>query len=294
MSKLLSSSGARSIIIFWPSGRAECGIDKDVKLGRIEEAVFQLFSRGLETGRDEWVYDFQKQDLVNKTHYLIEVYQTHINDDVKPISDIKWDRELDRYLAKKIHKEFDSRKIRTATYRPFTQKFIYFDRHFNRMPGQIPAIFPGVQQENLVICCTDAGSQKPFMTIVSDTVPDLHVVGAACSAQCLPFYRYDKEGTRIDNITDWGLTKFQTHYSDPKITKENIFHYTYAVLHHPAYRTKYEINLKREFPRLPFYPDFHQWATWGQTLMALHLNYETIEPYGLTRTDRQYKTAKSK
>ena len=35
--------------------------------------------------------------------------------------------------------------------------------------------------------------------------------------------------------------------------------------------------------RLPFYEDFHQWATWGKTLMELHLNYETIEPYGLTR-----------
>lgn len=65
-------------------------------------------------------------------------------------------------------------------------------------------------------------------------------------------------------------------------------------LRHPAYRTKYEINLKREFPRLPFYPDFHQWATWGKTLMAVHLNYETIEPYGLTRTDKQVNSKKGK
>ena len=35
--------------------------------------------------------------------------------------------------------------------------------------------------------------------------------------------------------------------------------------------------------RLPFYEDFHQWAAWGKALMELHLNYETIEPYGLTR-----------
>ena len=68
-----------------------------------------------------------------------------------------------------------------------------------------------------------------------------------------PLYRYDKEGKRIDNITDWGLKQIQTHYQDSTITKIDIFHYTYAVLHNPAYRTKYELNLKREFPRLPYY-----------------------------------------
>jgi predicted helicase len=66
-----------------------------------------------------------------------------------------------------------------------------------------------------------------------------------------------------------------------EITKEDIFHYVYAVLHHPAYREKYEINLKREFPRIPFYDDFWQWAEWGKQLMDLHLNYETVEPYPL-------------
>jgi predicted helicase len=109
----------------------------------------------------------------------------------------------------------------------------------------------------------------------------------------LPLYRYDETGNRIDNITDWGLTQLQIHYKDPSITKENIFHYTYAVLHHPAYRTKYEINLKREFPRLPFYANFHQWANWGKTLMDLHLNYETIEPYGLRRIEAGHKQSPS-
>jgi predicted helicase len=70
------------------------------------------------------------------------------------------------------------------------------------------------------------------------------------------------------------------------ITKRDIFHYTYAVLHHPAYRTKYEINLKREFPRLPFYADFRQWAAWGQSLMELHLNYEQAAPFPLERDDK--------
>ncbi len=74
-------------------------------------------------------------------------------------------------------------------------------------------------------------------------------------------------------------------YEDEAITKLEIFHYTYAVLHNPAYREKYELNLKREFPRIPFYDNFRQWADWGRQLMDLHINYETIEPYALKRID---------
>ena len=57
------------------------------------------------------------------------------------------------------------------------------------------------------------------------------------------------------------------------------------MLHCPQYRTKYEQNLKREFPRIPFYDDFHQWKTWGAELMNLHINYETQEPFALERKD---------
>ena len=31
--------------------------------------------------------------------------------------------------------------------------------------------------------------------------------------QCLPLYRYDANGNRLDNITDWGLAQFQGHYN---------------------------------------------------------------------------------
>jgi predicted helicase len=70
-----------------------------------------------------------------------------------------------------------------------------------------------------------------------------------------------------------------------EITKEDIFYYTYAVLHNPAYRKKYELNLKREFPRIPFYDNFYQWRNWGKKLMDLHINYETVEPYPLQRKE---------
>ncbi len=75
------------------------------------------------------------------------------------------------------------------------------------------------------------------------------------------------------------MEQFRAHYGNKKLTKEAIFHYVYAVLHHPAYRSKYEQNLKRDFPRIPLYQDFGAWAAAGQKLMELHLHYEQVAPY---------------
>ncbi len=124
------------------------------------------------------------------------------------------------------------------------------------------------------------------------------------------------ENQKHENITDWALNQFQTHYQSTakaearalaradeseesalanarasvsnhgaQITKQDIFYYTYGVLHSPQYRKKYEQNLKREFPRLPFYDDFSQWRDWGNKLMDLHINYESAEPFALERKD---------
>jgi predicted helicase len=121
-------------------------------------------------------------------------------------------------------------------------------------------------------------------------VADYHVTGDAIA---VPRLLVAQEGAQVDNITDWALKQFTTHYkpetgsgkSARKLTKEAIFHYCYAVLHDPLYREKYAQNLKREFPRIPFYADFWQWAAWGEALMALHIGYEAVAPFALTRTD---------
>ena len=106
----------------------------------------------------------------------------------------------------------------------------------------------------------------------------------------MPRWRYNDEGQKLDNISDWGLEQFQAHYDIGKkrkraITKDAIFHYIYGVLHDPIYREKYAQNLKREFPRIPFYADFWRWAEWGERLVELHIGYEAIKPWKLKRID---------
>jgi predicted helicase len=259
-------------------------IDKDVKSGKSEKALFKLFSSGLKTQRDEWVYDFSRDTLEAKMRFCVDVYQRTFEDEnYQERNQIKWDRELTKYLFQRIPKVFNDANMLMSYYRPYTKQWLYFDKHFNGMTYQWYGIYKNEELENRYIIIPGLASPKNFYNLASSQIVDLNCLPAGC--QCLPLYRYDKEGTRIDNITDWGLQQFQKHYNDKTITKLDIFHYTYAVLHYPEYRSKYELNLKREFPRLPFYDNFSQWVEWGSKLMELHINYETVAPYPLTRID---------
>jgi predicted helicase len=273
-------------------------IDKDVKLGRKKEAVFELFSLGVVTARDEWVFDFDEASLAHKTQFLTDSY----NKDLKLLKgltkeqikdaigkrdkrDIKWTRAVINDLHKQKRYAFDSNKIEPCAYRPFTTKHLYFSSNLNEMQYQLPQIYGHGENVSINFLCVDSSNE--LAVLASDKIFDYcYLKMGNGGTQSLPLYRYNTHGERDNNITDWGLQQFQSHYSN-RITREDIFHYTYAVLHHPAYRQKYALNLKREFPRLPFYEDFRQWAKWGKELMDLHINYETAKPYKLKRVDAE-------
>jgi predicted helicase len=258
--------------------------DKQVKNNKSKEAIFQLYSLGVVTARDEWVYDDNYDALSTKINKLIDVY----NDDVKALVrvkerslvtksidySIKWTRAVINDLLKGKTYKFDKKQIKASLYRPYIKKFLYYAHELNEMQYQLPSMFNG---SNILICINQF-SNKPFNVLASNIIPDYHLNG---DANCLSLYRYDSDGKRQDNITDWALGEFRTHYKQDSISKEDIFHYVYGVLHDPAYRKKYELNLKRSFPRLPYYEDFAKWANWGKALMELHLNFETVQPYPL-------------
>lgn len=271
-----------------------------------ERAVFKLHSLGIVTNRDEWVYADSREELLSKITHFIEVYeddrkrwsraakQSDVGDFVN--REIKWTSELEAHLVRGTKLTVDEKLCRQSMYRPFCKRWTYYGEVVTHRLYQQDSIFPVRRKwDNVAIVYTQPGSQKPFMVSAVSALPDLHFVGAAAGAECLPFYQYDATGNRVENITDWSLDQFRKHYQSGRgrkarpITKEAIFHYVYAVLHDPRYREKYELNLKREFPRVPLHGDrdsvFWQWATWGQALMDLHLSYEAVEPFPLTRSD---------
>ena len=156
---------------------------------------------------------------------------------------------------------------------------------------------PGDLNPTITFLCI--ASDNELATLATDRVFDLGLLkkGNGGTNQGVSLHRYADSGAQLENITDWALTKFRNHYEKGKrpkrqISKDAIFHYVYGVLHDPIYRKKYAQNLKREFPRVPFYADFWKWADWGEKLMALHIDFEKAQPWKLKRTNVVDKTAK--
>ncbi len=247
------------------------------------------------SNRDEWVYDYSKEELNKKVKYFIKNYNgdlikyskivnaDNVGDLLKD-SPIKYTRDLKKYLVNgKTIKEV-SEEYRECLYRVFCKKNIYFDSALNEMRYQTPSLFPVKDSKNLLIAVNT--SSKKFNVLASKYLVDLHFNG---DSQCFALYYYDSNNNKRENITDWGLTKFQEYYKEKKIKKEDIFYYVYAVLHNPQYRKKYELNLKRDLPRIPLYDNFNKWSKWGKDLIELHLNFEDADSYNLLRKDEKPK-----
>ncbi len=261
------------------------------------EAVFRLFSPGIVTARDPWAYGFVQESVAANLKRLLTTYASELDRYRRALSNneeysfcldetkIKWTDRAMGALQSGRDLSFDADKLRCSHYRPFTKQILYFDDLLNQRRYQQHHFFPTCESErqNVMVAVT-AHDQVPFSVQAMSDLACSDVGGRP--GQCFPFYTYDEDGSnRRENITDWALEKFRKHYNDPSITKWDIFHYTYALLHSPEYRERYAANLKRELPRIPYAPDFRAFATAGKRLAELHVNYEQQPEYPLERIE---------
>jgi predicted helicase len=287
----------------------ECYIplgDKD-KESNYKTFFKQCFSRGVATSRDIWCYNSSRTNLINNISKTIEFYNYERvkflksnNNEVKDFVDydttkISWGRAILNYLKNNKLININNEGFLTSLYRPFFKQYLYFDIYLNDMRYQIPKIFPTKNHKNLVICLSGVGVTKEFSLIITNLIPDLEVSG---KSQCFPRYYYEKDTkskatlfksnnivggyARHDAITDYILKESQSKYG-PEVTKDDIFFYVYGLLHSEGYRKAFSADLKKMLPRLPLVDkpeDFWAFSKSGRDLADLHLNYETVMPYG--------------
>ena len=277
---------------FIPMGSKEAKANKSEAIN----VIFKTYSLGVSTNRDVWVYNFNQDALTANVRRMIENYNAEVDrwkrrdnkgadlDDfvMSDEKKIKWSSGLKQKLRSGKISEFSSIKIREALYRPFTKSNLFFDRVMNQAVNLFPSIFPTLETEvdNRVIVVSDHAFRSGFSTLMVNVIPDLHALSTSDGFQCFSFYTYGEDGTnRRENITDWALAQFRTHYKDDTLTKWDIFHYNYGLLHHPGYREKYEANLKRDLPHIPFAENFWGFSEAGKRLADLHVGYESQPEY---------------
>lgn len=271
--------------------------DKATKGKPDTKALFTLFSNGVKTNRDTWCYNYSRSALESNIRRSIEFFNTQSGLDEFDYDPTKfsWGRQQKKDAERGKQYCFSASSIVPATYRPFCKRHGYIHRDMNDMVYQMPKLFPTAQHKNLIIQMTGNGSSKPFSCLIENILPDLETIS---KGQCFPLYWYEERNAdapmldlgleadagdykRHDGISNFGLKQFRTAYGDPKIGKEDIFYYVYGLLHSTEYRTRFENDLKKELPRIPFAKDFWAFSKAGRKLAELHLNYETIEPWAV-------------
>ena len=275
-------------------------LEPDKKFNTLSNSYFVLNSRGTESGRDIWVYNFSRDKVKDNIQKTVAYY----NKCVEKLSDegvdcekakdvdashISWSSSLSARFQRGTKLLYEDRIVE-AEYRPFCRSNLYWGEGLIHRRGQFDQFFPTSKEENLVICVSGIGVTKQVSCMICDGHSDLEFVG---KSQCFPLYYYEEnkrdmpslfdEGTkctRRDGVTDFILKQAQGLYGK-KVTKEDIFYYVYGFLHLPSYREEYAADLKKSLPRLPLVDEpkkFWQFSKAGRQLADIHLNYEN-QPY---------------
>lgn len=208
---------------FYPLG------SEKAKAGRANDAIFRLYSPGMATNRDAYIYNFSRGACIDNAHRMTQDYLNArseikknpgitVDEAARRYSlNIKWDDTLKNRLKQKKKMEFKDDYIRKVAYRPFIATNCHTDYTFITRKGQMDKIFPDSSSENRIICVPGKGLKSPFSTLITNRMTDLNFCEAG--ARCFPRWRYlkpvDGSGTieQLLNISGGGqivLIIFQT------------------------------------------------------------------------------------
>lgn len=267
-----------------------------------ESTLFALYSNGVKSQRDSWVWNFSNDALRANVAQTLAVFNalSASRQTTPPGADkISWSRRMGQMVERGAQLAVRADSFVTATYRPFTKAHLYYSRDLIDEPGQT-RFFWSPKLSNQMVYVTAPGGSSNFACFFLDTVPDLTMPGAGNPGQIFARWRYEPveaEGVldfggeglvidghrRVDNITDQALQRFTAAYGE--ITKDDIFFYVYGLLHSPEYRETYAADLKKMLPRIPLVADAQPFVDAGRALSELHLGYESVTPYPLAGLD---------
>lgn len=278
--------------------------------------LFNNYSMGVKTNRDAWVYNSSKSELKFRMELMTSFYNNTVSSIVKEnrqgdetaiISDptkISWSWTLRIKALKGVRSAFENEGIVVGAFRPFSKQWLYYDSLMNENRYLMPRIFPDAKNKNLVICLSGTGARSGFSALISNQIPNLHMID---TGQCFPLHLYESlapngseeksasidmpQGemfseefgesfsnkkhllatgafTVRDGITDAGLQHFKDAYTGAagafKISKEDLFYYIYGLLHSPDYKARYADNLSKELPRIPPVKKFADFQAFSQ------------------------------
>lgn len=242
-------------------------------------SIFNDNATGIVTSRDPWVYGFNKSKVINNANRLIENYNNEVTrlkklhkkvtkDDLNyDPKKLNWSDELKK-RALKLENIEKADTLKLISYRPFTKKWLFFDKDLLHRPSKYSSIWGS---NNKTIVTNGTGTNKPFSVLITNKIPDYQFIMNGQG-----FYEFNNATNvligQTSNINDLCCSKFE-------LSSDNLFYYCYGVLNSKDYQAKYANDLKKDLARIPIVKNKEQYIKIGKKLVELHLNYEKAEPY---------------
>ncbi|MFT3659753.1 MULTISPECIES: type ISP restriction/modification enzyme [Staphylococcus] len=238
--------------------------------------VFNKKVIGVSTNRESWVYGFNKVKTIKKAQEMISNY----NDNIKQVkenkgkytnekrnmesSKIKWTVNLTKKFKKGEKITLNDKNIEVSMYRPFTKKWLYYDRNIIERPGKSKELF---SEKNKAIYITGVGSSREFSALAVNVIPNLDLME---KGQGFVEFINNKNGEYESNINF-------SSFDISGLNRENLMYYIYGLFHSNEYKSKFSANLSKELPRIPLVKNKEKFIEIGRKLMNLHLNYESCD-----------------
>lgn len=254
---------------------------------------------GVNSARDAWVSGFSREKVIKNTTKLVENYNSEIerlieNKNPKERTElvnkkenfISWTRGLTQSFGKGKELSIDPNKIRLFMHRPFTKKWLFYDRSVMEMPSRYYDIAGNTGK---IVYLQGQGMNKPFSSLITELVPSFQFVG---NGKGFPMYKGMDDGGKISNLSK----RFENKI---KLSSDDLVFYIYAVLHDRTYLDRYSSDLKKAFPRIPILKNKEKYVEIGRKLTDLHLNYENQPSWEgvdvqISHSEPSYKVTKMK
>lgn len=264
-----------------------------------ENSPFCLSSPGVKTNRDVWDVNFSRADVENNTKKMISVYNEELAKEggkgnkptMRDNTKIKWTRSLEGLFKKGTTVSYNENRIVQVMYRPFTKKWLMYDRNIVEVPGHF---YNEWGNRNKVLTTSGRSSSKEFSVFVSNIIPDVQLI-----MNCQNFMELNNSNQSTNDLFQ-SLPNYNVNENFARangLSVDDVFPYVYAVLNSKEYRDKYQNDLTKDLARIPIVKHKEKYVEIGQKLMDLHLNYESVPAYeGVTIEGDQsyYKVKKMK
>ena len=269
--------------------------------------LFRESSKGMNTARDAWAYNFSKSKLsqnVRKTsrffnkelsrHRLSGEGNSAKNFVDRDRTKIAWNREMLRRFEQQIKiKPNVNRCLRLTEYRPFTKVWCYFDPALITVIGKMPRFYSSNEATVRMLCTAGMGAKIPsFWQVKIPTDLNMMSAGANCYPITIPVKDEEQmfeAKNVISNVENAGpgFNTFKSLYPKLKLDFKDFFNYAYAIFHCPDYIELFYANLQKELPRIPAVESDEEVLTFvkiGSQLSKLHVEYEDAKQYPVDET----------